>query len=395
MSDQEWRVLDGEGNEQGPYSSQDLQSYYTSGNITHETMIWTEGLEEWVQAGQVEGLLPDIPQIVPLAAAPAVAVAAPVAHPVATGGSNLSPQISSVPPGITPGHAGQLALAQSGAPRWLVNINLTTCLAAIFLFFLPWVELRCSNSDYKKGQDNEIGLPDKTLILTQSGFQSILGNTTPSEESIKAKESDEEKEESKEKPKKEKSLADLEIGDTSEEQPEPEIVIEQEVDSSAPDSLGLGDEEGNYPPAHFVLLGFISLGLATLLAIIGFTGAGRVLLFLSQLFSLIAGALIAFQVAMGFPILPSPRYAGAVGGEPAVFAAALLKEAAYTEYTIWLIIELIVLGSSLLFMIIGFASRNPTTITIPQPGLSPQPGQPQQPAQAQQPQQPGGGLKFH
>ncbi|MDB4438496.1 DUF4339 domain-containing protein [bacterium] len=394
MSDQEWRVLDGEGNEQGPYSFQDLQSYYSSGNITHETMIWTEGLEEWVQAGQVEGLLPDIPQIVPLAAAPTVAVAAPVAHPAATGGINLSPQISGVPPGIAPGHAGQLAPAQSGAPRWLVNINLTTCLAAIFLFFLPWVELRCSNSDYKKGQDNEIGLPDKTLILTQSGFQSILGNTTPSEESIKAKGSDEEKEESKEKPKKQKSLADLGIGDTPEKQPEPEPepATEPETESSTPDNLGLGDDEGNYPPAHFVLIGFISLGLATLLAIIGFTGAGRVLLFLSQLFCLIAGALIAFQVAMGFPILPSPRYAGAVGGEPAVFAAALLKEAAYTEYTIWLIIELIVLGSSLLFMIIGFASRNPTTITIPQPGLPPQPGQPQQPAQAQQP---GGALKFH
>ncbi|MDB4499958.1 DUF4339 domain-containing protein, partial [Akkermansiaceae bacterium] len=88
MSAQEWRVLDGEGKEQGPYSFQDLQAYYTSGNITHETMIWTNGLEEWVPAGRVEGLLPNVPQIVPLAPAPTVAVST---QPIATGGINLTP----------------------------------------------------------------------------------------------------------------------------------------------------------------------------------------------------------------------------------------------------------------------------------------------------------------
>ena len=77
MSDSSWYVLDGEGNEQGPYSAADLQGYYTSGNINHETMIWTEGLEQWVPAGQVEGLLPVVPQLVELAPAPLAAVAVP------------------------------------------------------------------------------------------------------------------------------------------------------------------------------------------------------------------------------------------------------------------------------------------------------------------------------
>ena len=73
MSEQEWRVLDGEGKELGPYSFQDLQAYYTSGHITHETMIWTEGLGDWVSAGRVEGLLPSVPQIVPQAPVPTAA----------------------------------------------------------------------------------------------------------------------------------------------------------------------------------------------------------------------------------------------------------------------------------------------------------------------------------
>lgn len=372
MSEHAWRVLDGEGNEQGPYSFQDLQGFYTTGNITHETMIWTEGLDEWVPAGRVEGLLPDVPQVVQLAPAPVVAAAAPVqAAPV--GGINLGPQI----PGLA-------APPKSRAPGWLVNLNLATCLGAVFLFFLPWVELRCTNTQTDGVSSSELGLADNALILTQSGFQTITGKTTISDESAKAKESREKKSTPPAKtPDIETAGDEGDETDKSSPTSSTDSKATEEISTPTEDSLDLEGEDGNYPPAHFVVIGFCSLLLATLLGIIGFSSGGRVLLFLSQLFCLFAALAIAVQVAMGFPILPSPRYAAAMGGESARFAATMQQEMAHVDYTIWFILELILLGSSLLFMIIALASRNPSTITIPQPG--------QQPLT---PQQPGGGIRF-
>ena len=168
MSAQEWRVLNGEGKEQGPYSFQDLQAYYTSGNITHETMIWTNGLEEWVPAGRVEGLLPNVPQIVPLAPAPTVAVST---QPIATGGINLTPQIAGISPGVLNGGPQTKSPTKTGAPTWLSIVTIASGIIALILYFFPWVSVS-QDMNFFKEEKNVIKL------ATQSGIQSITQTET-------------------------------------------------------------------------------------------------------------------------------------------------------------------------------------------------------------------------
>ena len=67
-ADPQWFVMQGE-EQLGPYSGEQLVEYATAGNITRESQIWTEGMAEWLPAGQVEGVFP-------AEAAPAQAVAA-------------------------------------------------------------------------------------------------------------------------------------------------------------------------------------------------------------------------------------------------------------------------------------------------------------------------------
>jgi hypothetical protein len=68
MSDQ-WHLLQ-EGQQYGPYSGDQLLEFANDGRIVRESMLWAEGMAEWVPASQVEGLFP--PEPVPVAvAAPA------------------------------------------------------------------------------------------------------------------------------------------------------------------------------------------------------------------------------------------------------------------------------------------------------------------------------------
>lgn len=48
-----------QGEEQlGPYSEENLLEYATGGNITRESLVWTEGMAEWLPASQIGGLFP-------------------------------------------------------------------------------------------------------------------------------------------------------------------------------------------------------------------------------------------------------------------------------------------------------------------------------------------------
>ena len=60
MSDiNQWHYLDNAGQQAGPVTADDLQQLATTGEIHPETSVWTEGLEEWIPASQVEGLILD------------------------------------------------------------------------------------------------------------------------------------------------------------------------------------------------------------------------------------------------------------------------------------------------------------------------------------------------
>lgn len=252
MNNQEWRVLDGDGNEQGPYSFEDLQSYYTSGNITHETMIWTEGLAEWVPAGQVEGLLPDIPQVVALAPA---TQAAPMAQPIAAGGINLSPQMSA------PNPAGQKP--KNGAPTWISAFTILIGITALALYFLPWVSV---SQDVSMTVEKDI-----VKLFTQSGMQSITKDISATEGLITA------------------TAQNLGLSED-----EVRKMMDEGVDKEG---------EDNFEKSTLNLIAMIAVGIGLILALIGFLNQGKGLILLSQMLFVVAAILIGSQMAMQFPVV--------------------------------------------------------------------------------------------
>jgi|688.fasta_scaffold122579_2 hypothetical protein len=68
-----WYVLNGE-DRLGPYTGEALVTFAQEGRIARETMVWTEGMQEWLPAAQIEGIFPPeevIVQAVPVQVAPA------------------------------------------------------------------------------------------------------------------------------------------------------------------------------------------------------------------------------------------------------------------------------------------------------------------------------------
>lgn len=62
MSDiQQWYYADATGQQYGPATAEELQQLAATGQITADTQVWTEGLEAYIPASQVEGLIPAAP----------------------------------------------------------------------------------------------------------------------------------------------------------------------------------------------------------------------------------------------------------------------------------------------------------------------------------------------
>lgn len=255
MSAQEWRVLDGEGKEQGPYSFQDLQAYYTSGNITHQTMIWTEGLEEWVPAGRVEGLLPNVPHIVPLAPAPTVAVST---QPITTGGINLSPQIAGIAPGMPHGGPQTKSPPKTGAPTWLSIVTIASGVIALILYFFPWVSV---------SQDMNFFKEEKNIIklVTQSGMQSITQAETLTSEAITQR--------------------------------------SQQTESSDASNKSDVEEGETYRSSTLNLIAFIAIGIGVFFALIGLLNKAKTLTMVGQFLFSSSAILIGVQMAQQFPMV--------------------------------------------------------------------------------------------
>jgi uncharacterized membrane protein required for colicin V production len=255
MSAQEWRVLDGEGKEQGPYSFQDLQAYYTSGNITHQTMIWTEGLEEWVPAGRVEGLLPNVPQVVPLAPAPTVAVST---QPITTGGINLSPQIAGIAPGMPHGGPQTKSPPKTGAPTWLSIVTIASGVIALILYFFPWVSV---------SQDMNFFKEEKNIIklVTQSGMQSITQAETLTSEAITQR--------------------------------------SQQTESSDASNKSDVEEGETYRSSTLNLIAFIAIGIGVFFALIGLLNKAKTLTMVGQFLFSSSAILIGVQMAQQFPMV--------------------------------------------------------------------------------------------
>lgn len=45
----------------GPYAWEDIVKQYEEGAIEREDLLWSEGMDDWTRADQVEGLIPAVP----------------------------------------------------------------------------------------------------------------------------------------------------------------------------------------------------------------------------------------------------------------------------------------------------------------------------------------------
>ncbi len=278
-----WRVLDGEGNEQGPYSFQDLQGFYTTGNINHETMIWTDGLEEWVKAGRVEGLLPDVPQVVALAPAPSAQVAPVQAAPV--GGMNLNPQLS----GITTPALG--ATQGKSLPGWICWSTILIGLLSIILYFLPWASVSCDQKVF--GKEGRID------VLSQTGFQSVSKKYSLNVEFIKLR---------------------LLMGGIPKDKAN--LAAEKEVE----ETIARDESNDKLERSTLALITLILAGVGLILAFIAYAVQGRFLLLGAQVLFVAGALLLSIQISKQFPLIKAMMEVQERGMRGAIAAGAHAAE---------------------------------------------------------------------
>ena len=278
-----WRVLDGEGNEQGPYSFQDLQGFYTTGNINHETMIWTDGLEEWVKAGRVEGLLPDLPQVVALAPAPSAQVAPVQAAPV--GGMNLNPQLS----GITTPALG--ATQGKSLPGWICWSTILIGLLSLILYFLPWASVSCDQKAF--GKEGRID------VLSQTGFQSTTKKYSLNVEFIKLR---------------------LLMGGIPKDKVN--LAAEKEVE----ETIARDESNDKLERSTLALITLILAGVGLILAFIAYAVQGRFLLLGAQVLFVAGALLLSIQISKQFPLINAMMEVQERGMRGAIAAGAHAAE---------------------------------------------------------------------
>ena len=94
MSNPTWFYTDAQQQQLGPVTIEQLQQLATNGQIQPTTLVWTEGMAEWAQADQVQGIYAQTAAPVAAAAAPVLLVtgsAAPVENPYTAPGTQVAP----------------------------------------------------------------------------------------------------------------------------------------------------------------------------------------------------------------------------------------------------------------------------------------------------------------
>lgn len=83
---EEWHYIDATGQQLGPISIEQLKQLTNVGVVNEQTQVWSEGMEEWVLASAVEGLLPETSLLT------SEEVQAPTREPVLNFGSAVQTQ---------------------------------------------------------------------------------------------------------------------------------------------------------------------------------------------------------------------------------------------------------------------------------------------------------------
>lgn len=53
-----WFLLDSDQVQQGPYPLQEMRDRVRSGAVTTDTVVWADGMPDWMPAGEIPALVP-------------------------------------------------------------------------------------------------------------------------------------------------------------------------------------------------------------------------------------------------------------------------------------------------------------------------------------------------
>ena len=159
--EQQWRVIDAEGNKCGPYTAEQLQAYAADGTISPTTQVWTEGLETWISALEVEGLFPVGVRRPQLLTGPAMPAGRPQGSPRPSPLGSASPITVSQPP--------------SGASILIVPALLILILGAYFAFKLSATEAVAAHDSPETVPEGEVvpgpeGKPEPDAMIAPFEF---------------------------------------------------------------------------------------------------------------------------------------------------------------------------------------------------------------------------------
>ena len=309
MSEQQWRVLDGSGNDVGPYSLKNIRDFHASGNITNESLVWSEGMPEWLPAGRIPGLLLEaqVP-VVPLAVG-TPAAATPPAQATPGAGINLSPQINVAGTGVQTVQDTKKEKASG-----FTFVTAACGIIVLVLFFMPWVSI---NMDIDESKKVKI-----VTLYTQTGFQTVTKAYSISDDPIPGADEDQgmaekPKEVKKAEPTKEpeEKTGELEESETDKDDAPAEDQMAEDDPEKAEEAVKPPEEKKSDSPAEkpspkkikvagsvMVLLALIAVSLGTILAIVGIFKPVQMLTVSGQLLFVVAAFLIGIQMALQFPM---------------------------------------------------------------------------------------------
>lgn len=149
MSEPQWHYLDAQNQQQGPVTGTQLQALTAQGQVLQTTQVWTDGLEAWIPASQVEGLFAAAPTE---QAAVEPAYTAPTTDPTPTGGEYPATIVTGASfgklIGLFAGAAGFIGiglLVISGQENNLViagtSLCIIGCIILLILSILPYIYL--------------------------------------------------------------------------------------------------------------------------------------------------------------------------------------------------------------------------------------------------------------
>ncbi|MGB0991301.1 MAG: DUF4339 domain-containing protein [Akkermansiaceae bacterium] len=169
-TEQTWLYQDSAGQQQGPVTADQLQALASSGQVSGQTHVWTEGLEEWIPAAQVDGLI----RATPAPATPPPVPAQPPAQPAHQPQINLGP---TRPGGLNTGPAttGTPINPYAAPKKSPIKLIIFGIIGVVVLIFAIMIAMAPSEEEKRRDIPGYAGFSDANSKVSSIGGGKIYG----------------------------------------------------------------------------------------------------------------------------------------------------------------------------------------------------------------------------